>query len=131
MTTGNTDQGIIALIGNLADQASTLVQTEARLLRAELSEKVSEVGSSLLQMMVGAMCLLAALLVLLQAVVIGLAELGLGMGWASLLVGIAVAVVGAVTARMGSAKLQAENLTPTRTKEQLESDARVLKEQIR
>ncbi len=56
--TANTEQGIVSLIGDLADQASTLVRTEARLLRAELSEKVSEVGAPALQMMVGAMCLL-------------------------------------------------------------------------
>src|SRR4029077_5104978 len=119
------------LLSDLAQQASTLVQTEIRLLRVELSEKIALMGTGGAEVLAGALCLLAALLILLQALVIALAKLGLGPGWASLLVGIVVAAIGAFLVRNGSAQLSPANLTPTRTQEQVTRDLRVAKEQLK
>ena len=71
-------RGVATLLSDLAQQVTTLLQTEARLLRAEMSEKFSNVGSGAVEILGGAVCLLAALIVLLQALVIALAEAGLG-----------------------------------------------------
>ncbi len=124
-------RSVPTLVSDLATQATTLIQTEMRLLKAEMSEKLGHVRNGAIEVVAGAICLLAALLVLLQALVVALAELGLGAGWASLLVGVAVAVLGVILVRTGSSNMSVENLTPDRTQEQLSKDARVVKEQVR
>jgi hypothetical protein len=124
-------RSLATLIGDLTEQASTLVRTEARLLRAELSEKFAKVGASAVEILGGAICLLAALMVLLQALVIALAETGLGGGWASLIVGVAVAVLGLILIRNGSAGLDPGEMAPEKTARQLQEDARTVKEQVK
>jgi len=131
MDTRSDSRGITTLFSDLADQASTLVHTEFRLLRAEMSEKVEQFRNGAIEVIAGSICLLAALLVLLQALVVALAELGLGAGWASLLVGVVVAVIGAILVSRGTSNMSAQNLTPERTQEQVTRDARAVKEQIR
>ena len=125
------NRSLASLIADLATQGGTLVRTEARLLRTELSEKLSRVGASAVEILGGAICLLAALMVLLQALVIALAEAGLGGGWASLLVGVAVAALVLILLRAGKAGLQADEMLPEKTIHQVEQDAQVLKEQVR
>ncbi|TIU25387.1 MAG: phage holin family protein, partial [Mesorhizobium sp.] len=61
------NQSLGTLVADLAQQVSTLVQTEARLLRAELSENVTKARAGAVEVLGGAVCLLAALIVLLQA----------------------------------------------------------------
>jgi hypothetical protein len=115
-------RSVATLLSDLAQQVTTLLQTEARLLRAEMSDKVSNAG---------AVCLLAALIVLLQALVIALANAGLGAGWSSLAVGVVVAVIGVILLRTGSANLSPSQLNPDRTEEQFKRDVRVIKEQLK
>ena len=131
MTPSPEDRSVTTLLGDLAQQASALIQTEARLLRVELSEKISQMGTGGTEVLAGALCLFVALLILLQALVVALAKLGLGAGWASLLVGIVVAALGAFLIRNGSAQFSPSNLTPTRTQEQVTRDLRVAKEQLK
>lgn len=123
-------RSVPTLVGDLINQATTLVQTELRLFRAEISEKISQAEKGALAIVAGAICLLAALLVLLQALIVALAELGLGAGWSALLVGAAVAIIGAILIKTGSSSLDPSNLVPERTQEQLRRDAQVAKEQI-
>ena len=83
------------LVSDLTRDLTTLVKQEAELFRAEISEKLRQVGKGAGEVAAGAICLLAALLVLLQAVVVALAEV-IGAGWASLVVGVVVAIIGAI-----------------------------------
>lgn len=124
-------RGLAALIGDLAQQVTTLVQTEGRLLRAEMSEKLSMAAAGAMEVLGGTICLLAALLVLLQALVIALANAGLGAGWASLIVGVVVAVVGVFLVRSGASSINPSELSPERTQDQLKQDAEVIKEQLK
>ncbi|TKB96621.1 MAG: phage holin family protein, partial [Mesorhizobium sp.] len=94
MTDNQDTRSLTTLVSDLAQQVTTLLQTESRLLRAEISEKLSRAGAGAVEVMGGVICLLAALMVLLQALVIALASAGLGAGWSSLLVGVVVAVLG-------------------------------------
>ena len=129
MSDQHDNRSVATLISDLAQQASTLVQTEVRLLKAEMSEKASKVGTGVAEMAAGAICLLAALIVLLFALVAALAETGMGPGWAALLVGVIVALLGVFLLKNGSTSFT--NLTPDRTTEQLGQDARVVKEQLK
>jgi hypothetical protein len=124
-------RSVTTLLGDLAQQVTTLLQTETRLFRAEMSDKLSNVGNGAIEVLAGAICLLAALLVLLQALVIALANAGLGAGWSSLAVGVVVAILGVILLRTGSNHMSPSELTPDRTREQLRRDASVVKEQLR
>lgn len=124
-------RSLVSLIGDLTGQVGTLIRTEAKLLRAELSERFTKMGTSAVEVLAGAICLLAALLVLLQALVIALAETGLGGGWASLIVGMVVAILGIFLVRNGSAGLNPRELEPEKTERQLKNDTRTLKEQMK
>ena len=131
MTDTPDGRGLGTLISDLAQQVTTLLQTEGKLFRSEMSDKLSKVGAGGMEVLAGAMCLLAALIVLLQALVIALANAGLGAGWSSLLVGVAVAALGLILLRGGTATMQLGDVSPDRTAEQLKRDVRVVKEQIK
>jgi Putative Actinobacterial Holin-X, holin superfamily III len=124
-------RSLSALISDLAQQVTGLLQTEGKLLRAEMTEKLTKAGAGAIEVLGGAICLLAALMVLLQALVIALADAGLGAGWSSLLVGVLVAILGVVLLRTGTASLNPSDLTPDRTQNQLKRDVRVVKEQLK
>jgi len=128
----NTDtRSLVTLVGDLAQQVTQLLQTEGKLLRAEMTEKLTKAGAGAIEVLGGAICLLAALLVLLQALVIALAQAGLGAGWSSLLVGVIVAILGVVLMRNGSANMKPSDLTPERTQDQFKRDVRAVKEQLK
>ena len=131
MSVGSDDRSLMTLISDLSQQVATLVQTESRLLRAELSEKAEKAGSGGMEVLGGAICLLAALLVLLQALVIALAKTPLGPGWSSLLVGVLVAILGLILLRAGSSTMKPSELAPDRTAGQLKRDANVIKDQVK
>src|SRR3954452_5885524 len=124
-------RSLSTLISDLAQQVTGLLQTEGKLLRAEMTEKLTKAGAGAIEVLGGAICLLAALMVLLQALVIALADAGLGAGWSSLLVGVLVAILGVVLLRTGTASLNPSDLTPDRTQDQLKRDVRVVKEQLK
>ena len=92
------------LLSDVARELTTLFRKEGQLIRAELSEKATQLQVGAGFVLAGAICLLAALMVLLQAVVIGLTNAGLNPGWASLIVGVVVALVGVVLLRKGASR---------------------------
>jgi hypothetical protein len=124
-------RSLATLVSDLAQQVTTLLQTEGRLLRAEMSEKLTKVGAGAIEVLGGAICLMAALIVLLQALVIALANAGLGAGWSSLLVGLIVAGLGIFLLRAGAASMKASDLAPERMQGQLKQDVGVIKEQLK
>jgi hypothetical protein len=124
-------RSLATLVSDLAQQVTTLLQTEGRLLRAEMSEKLTKVGAGAIEVLGGAICLMAALIVLLQALVIALANAGLGAGWASLLVGLIVSGLGIFLLRSGAASMKASDLAPELTQGQLKQDVGVIKERLK
>ena len=119
------------LIGDLSNSITTLFRKEIQLVRAETSEKVTQVGIALGSIAGGAILAMAALIVLLQALVIGIAEMGVPAGWASLIVGVIVAAIAYALIHKGTSDLKASNLAPSRTVDSLKRDAQVAKEQAR
>lgn len=123
------NRSVPQLIGDLSGDLTGLLRKESELIRAEVSEKVSQLAKASGEMAAGAICLMAALLILLQAVVIALAKV-VGAGWASLIVGVAVAVLGVVLVRAGAKAAAPSQLTPERSIRQVEKDAHLAKEQV-
>jgi hypothetical protein len=107
-----------------------LFQTELRLVRAEVNDKVSRIANSGALIGAGAVIMLPAIFILLLAVVRWLAVAGLPEEWGLLLVGIVVALVGAGLLMKGINNLKASALVPERTIEQVRADVSLAKEHV-
>ena len=130
------------LLSDLARELTTLFRKEGQLIRAELSEKTSQLAVGIGEAAAGAICLLVSLNVLAAALVVAIARIGsepatdpaiqdtgIGMGWASLIVGVLLAVIGAILVKKGTSNMS--NLTPERSVNQVSQDASLVKEQVR
>lgn len=131
MTMHHEQRPLGSIFSDLMRQMSELARTEVRLFSSETQEKLKTARNGLLEVVGGAVCLLAALLVLLQALVVALAEAGLGAGWASLVVGVVVAAIGYLLVRRGTANMSPSELVPERSLDQVRRDVDVAKEQVR
>ncbi len=122
--------GVVTLFTAAIAQSADLVQTEFRLARAEVSEKLAALRIGLALMAVGAIFLIAALGMLLQALVSVLIAAGLSPPAAILLVAGGAAVIGLVLFLMGQKRLNPEELVPDRTLTSLSRDGRMMKETV-
>jgi drug/metabolite transporter (DMT)-like permease len=134
MYSNKEDRSLGTLFSELTQGTATLVQQEIALAKAEMSEKVSQLGSSLATLIIGGFVLFAGLLKLLDAAIYGIAELlppDLTPWLAALIVGVIVAIIGAVMLQKGRSNLKSTNLAPQRTAESLRRDKEFAKEQVR
>jgi hypothetical protein len=122
---------ISAILADLVNQFTGLIRKEGQLARAEMSEKIGEIGMALGLVVGGAVLLIPALVILLQAAVAGLVATGLAVGWASLIVGGVVLVIGLLLLAIGVNRLKTARLVPDKTLEQLQRDAAVAVQQVR
>jgi Putative Actinobacterial Holin-X, holin superfamily III len=122
---------ISAIFIDLVNQLTALVRKEGQLARAEMSEKIGEIGIALGLVVGGAVLLIPALVILLQAAVAGLAAAGLAVGWASLVIGGVALLIGLALLAVGINRLKAGRLVPSKTIEQLQRDAAVATQQPR
>jgi hypothetical protein len=115
-------------------ETSTLIQQEAALARAELSEKISHVSSGAAAIAVGGAIIFSGFLVLLAAAV-GALWLMLDTEhrvWlAPLIVGLVVVVLGFIVLAMGRKELKSRNLAPSLTIESMRRDAALVKGHMR
>ena len=127
------DRSLGALISELAQDTTTLVQQEVALAKAEMSEKASHLGQSVASLAIGAAVLLAGLLALLDAVIYGIAEIlpaSLSPWLGALIVGAILAVVGYALVQKGREDIKSTSLTPERTAASLQRDKDMVKEHI-
>jgi drug/metabolite transporter (DMT)-like permease len=127
------DRSLGALISDLAQDTTTLVQQEVALAKAEMSEKASQVGRGISTLAIGGVVLLAGLLALLDFAIYGLAELlpeDLSPWLGALIVGVIVAVIGFIMLQSGRKKIQSTTLTPNRTATSLQQDKEMVKEHV-
>ena len=122
--------GVVTLFTAAIAQSADLVQTEFRLARAEVSEKLAALRIGLGMMAVGAIFLIAALGMLLQALVSVLIAAGMSPPAAILLVAGGAAVIGLVLFLMGQKRLSPDELVPDRTLTSLSRDGRMMKETV-
>jgi hypothetical protein len=113
------------LISALASDLGDLVRKESELVRAEISEKVSEVTQAGMRAGVGAALLLGAFLVLLAAAVLALSKV-MDPLWASLIVAIVVGAAGFILLRTAAAGMKPSHLAPERSTRQLTKDAHLI-----
>jgi hypothetical protein len=127
------NRSLVALFSDLFRETSTLVHQEAQLAKAELSEKVSDVGKGIAGIAIGGAIIFAGFIVLLFAASNGLALLlpPEHADWlAPLIVGLAVIVLGFIALGIGKHELSKSNLTPSRTMDSLRRDTDLVKEHV-
>jgi hypothetical protein len=122
---------LTSLFTDTVSELTHLFQTEIRLVRAEINEKVSRAANSGALIGAGAIILLPAIFILLMAIVRWLAVAGLPDQWGFLLVGLVVAGVGVGLLMKGINNLKGSALVPRRTIEQVRADVSMAKEQVR
>ena len=130
----NDQKSLPDLIVSALKETSELVQTETRLIRSEISDKVTQIEVGGGSIAAGAICLLVALITLTAALVAAVSKIGtpdIGPGWAALIVGGVLAVIGIVLLLKGRRELRPGELIPDRTARQLKKDGELVREQTR
>ncbi len=125
-----TEGSAIDLVAKLLRDVNDLISKESRLVRAEVSDRVSDLGNAIGYLIAGASCMLVAMIVLAGAIVAALEDV-VGAGWAALIVGATIAVIGAFLANAGAKKLKPSHFYPERSARQLREDAELAREQAR
>jgi len=116
------------IFSDLVAQFTHLLQKEAQLARAELSENIGKAATGLGFVIAGAVLLIPALVILLDAAVAALTERGhLAPYWSALIVGGGVLILGFLLVAFGTSRLRPSNMVPARTMKQLQRDASVAK----
>jgi uncharacterized integral membrane protein len=126
------ERSLSTLFGDLAHEATTLVQQEIELAKAEFGEKVETVQRAGLSVAAGGAVLYAGFLVLLLALVAGVDQVldrWVDTNWlAPLLVGLIVAAVGYAMLKRGQKAMQRDSIVPRRTMRSLRRDLRVVQQ---
>lgn len=131
MSTKDSSRPIVSVVTQVASDLAYLVQTEIRLARAELGEKVSAAANAGTYIGIAAILLLGGFIVLLIDVARWLEVAGLPFAWSLLLVALVALVAGGVLASVGAGRLKGSNLAPQRTLQQMREDIAVAKEHVR
>lgn len=128
------DRSFRMLFSDLTHELSALVRHETALAKAEVSEKVSQAGSGIVYLVVGALVAFSGYLVLLAAATAGLYVAMRdvpGAEWlAPLIVGVVALLVGVVLAWRGRSNVRGRNLTPQRTLSSLQRTGGIAREQM-
>ena len=107
-----------------------LVQTEIRMARAEIAEKLGRAGKGGALLGAALVLLLPGIFVLLLDAARWLEIAGLRQEWALLLVGGVAAVTGIILALAGTSSIKASAPIPDRTIAQVRADISVAKEHV-
>lgn len=119
---------LTSLLNRAASEVSYLVQTELRLARTEIGDKIGRVATGGANVGAGAVLSLAGLIILLLAIVRWLEIAGLPSEWGLLLVGGGVVLLGVMLLLRGTRSMKGSNLVPQRTLDQLKADLAAIKE---
>ena len=125
---------LAGLLSDLWRESATLIRKEAELAKAEISERVSAVGTGIASLAVGGAVVFAGFLLVLFAIVSGLAQIlpEEQAPWlAPLIVGTTVLFAGWILLEAGRSKIKTEKLKPSRIARSIHRDADVVKEHIK
>ena len=130
MATKDSSRPLASVMTQVVSDLAFLLQTEIRLARAEIGEKLSSAANGGMLIGIGAVLLLPGIFVLLLAIVRWLEVAGLPDQWGLLLVGAVTVGIGVALALIGANIFKGSALVPDRTIEQLRADYTVAKEHV-
>jgi len=120
---------VTSVLTAVVSEVAYLLQTELRLARAEISEKLGQYINGGVLLGAAVALVLPGLVVLLLGIARWLAIAGLPEEWGLLLIGVVVIAIGAGLALAGINALKVSPV-PERTLEQVRADFSVAKEQV-
>ena len=129
--TSPTERSIPELFGDAMAQLAKLVGNEFALARAEMSDKVGQVGRAAAMIGAGAVVMVPALVLLLFAVAAALIKGGLSDPVAYLCAGGGAAIIAGILVGIGLNRLSGDALKPSITLHQVEQDKLAAKEMVR
>src|ERR1700733_10831539 len=130
-TSQNDVRAISSLFGNALSQFSKLFQNEVDLAKAEFGDKIQKVGGALGFIAGGAVLVIPALVMALFALSSALISAGWSQPISHLVSAIVAAVLAGVLFAIGINRLDARNLAPRETMNQLEKDKDTAKGLVR
>jgi uncharacterized integral membrane protein len=131
MSTKTELRAISHLLGDALSQFAKLFQNEVDLAKAELGEKVQQIGSAVGLIAAGAVLVIPAIVMALFALSAALIAGGWSQPVSYLISGIVAAVLAGILFAVGMNLLDARHLTPRETLRQLEKDKDTVKGMVR
>lgn len=123
-----TERSFAVVLQDIMRNVQEIIRAEVRLAKAEIREEASKAFSSMVWVMVGAVCAVFALTFLLWTAVYAL-----GLVWpmwaATLAVGAVLGIAGAVFLTSGISRMKQVNPTPERTVETIKENVAWVKQQ--
>jgi hypothetical protein len=123
-------KSVAELVSEALAQFSSLMRSEAGLLRAEVSDKAKQALRGGTMLGIALVVALPSLAILMLALVAFLVEMGLSASLSCLITAAVGFVIAAVLASAGISRLKADLLVPNRTINQLRRDAATMKEHL-
>ena len=121
------DRSLGELFSDLSSQTAELVRQEMRLAKAELSEKLSDVGRHAMMICVAAICGLAAVGSIAAAIAFLLIDLGVKPWLSAVITAALMGGTAFVLAQSGIAALRAKSLAPVETMHSIKETTQWLK----
>ena len=131
MTTKTDLRTISSLLGDALSQFAKLFQNEVDLAKAELGEKVQQIGGAVGLIAAGAVLVIPAIVMALFALSAALIAAGWSQPVSYLISAIVAGVVAAILFTVGMNRLDARKLAPRETLRQLEKDKDTVKGMVR
>lgn len=122
---------IAHLFGDAVEQMGKLLQNEAALAQAEISEKLTVATQGLILLVIAAVLAIPVLVVLLIGVALWFSQVGLTPVAAHFLAALAGAIVSIIIALLGKKLLSPKNLKPDTTLHQLRRDVAAVRDIVR
>ena len=131
MTTKTDIRAISHLFGDALSQFSKLFQNEVDLAKAELGEKVQQIGGAVGLIAAGAVLVIPAIVMALFALSAALIAGGWSQPVSYLISAIVAALLAGILFAVGMNRLDARHLAPRETLRQLEKDKDTVKGMVR
>jgi zinc transporter ZupT len=131
MMASQSDRSISVLLSDAFGQLSKLISNEFELMRAEASDKISQIARAGAMIGAGAVLAIPALVILLMAAAEGLVAAGLSSAVSYLIIGVLAAAIAGALVMIGLKRMTPEALKPHVTIDQLQRDKNAAKEMVR
>ena len=125
------DRSLGELFSDLSQQTAELIRQEMRLAKAELSDKLSDVGKHVAMIAAAAVFGVAALLTLTAGIVLLMVELGVEPWLAAAITAALMGLTAFLLAQSGIAALRKKSLAPVETMHSLKETTQWLKNETR
>jgi uncharacterized membrane protein YqjE len=127
MDVSRMDRSLGELFSDLSQQTAELIRQEMRLAKAELSEKLSDVGKHVAMIAAAAVFGLAALMAVTAGIVLLLVEVGVEPWVAAVITAAVMGIVAFLLAQSGIAALRKKSIAPVETMDSLKETTQWLK----